>query len=101
MTIPDGWHSTVRRLKRDLPPPHPVSVRTVKSIKTGEHGYTEFDGKRFTIYIERGCHGCMWWTLAHEWGHLSEQGWTRGRQPHPDSMGPYYMQAYRIVFDAD
>lgn len=99
--VPDGWNSIVRRLKKELPPPFPVTVQTVDAIKADMYGYTEFDGERLRIVIERKCLkcgcDCMFWVLLHEWLHAMDH-WHLDRNDHPDSAGAYYMQAYRIIF---
>lgn len=101
--VPSEWVKTINRLKRELPPAFPVSVRTVSFIK-GKHGYTEFNGERLTIVIERACGGCncdsMYWVLLHEWLHAMDH-WHLDQQDHADTGGVYYMKAYRIIFQVE
>jgi hypothetical protein len=98
MSVPDGWHSTVRRLKKELPPPLPVSIRTKKDIP-GRLGHCWKRGGRFYIEIAQGCQDCMYHTLAHEYAHLFD--WHDGIKEHSESFGCWFARAYQVVYETE
>lgn len=96
--IPKDWRKTVNRLKRELPPPKPVKVRTKKHIK-GRLGQCWESNGIFYIEIAQGCQDCMYSTLAHEYAHLFD--WHDGIKEHSESWGCWFARAYQVVFETE
>jgi len=108
-TNKEFW-AAVRRLRTQLPPSHPVKVRTVAAIhyhvahiKMSYHGE-----KRWTlIRIVRGTDTEMADALCHEWSHLLDWSGTdvsaleRKRREHTAQWGAIYAKCYRIVFETE
>ncbi len=105
----DFWRA-VRRLRKQLPSPHPVTIRTVRSLGDNVSGHIKMSlhGNRETlIQIVRGTFSEMSDALAHEWAHLlnwsacSTSELERKRMEHTAQWGAIYAKCYRIVFETD
>lgn len=96
--IPSDWRQTVNRLKRELPPPLPVSVRTAKHIE-GMHGWADKRGDRFVICVEQNVPYLMFLVLCHEYAHLFD--WHDGIKEHSESWGCWFARAYQVVFETE
>lgn len=94
--IPRDWTRTVNDLRKKLPPPLPVEVRTVHKCEV--LGHTEKLGDRFRIVVLRGCVECMYATLVHEWSHLFDWLEHEGHPEHSESWGVWYARAYNVVY---
>jgi len=97
--IPSDWTKTVNRLKKAIPPPYPVTVRTKKILDHDRLGQCWFENGRFYVEIKRCCPDCMFMTLVHEYAHLFD--WHDDIKEHSESWGVWVARAYQIVFETD
>lgn len=105
----EKFRSIVRDLKKKFPPPFPIRIRTVKTLK-GYLGKTQFieGGKNpyFLITLMQDKYQNFLDVLIHEWGHVLS--WKVGfnnedRQKifHDEGWAVEYSKLYRYVFEPE
>ena len=99
------WRCLIRKLKGELPPGVPVTVRTqkLKDI-SGDSDRVMKLGRMVGIRIrisDDPCWSCRVDTLIHEWAHAMEWSahWVDGspKQDHGETWGVWYAKAYCLL----
>lgn len=96
------WARCIAALRKELPPPYPVRVRTVRQLDFGTLSLERENGKRYfdlrisciATFTERLD------ALKHEWAHaLCPTGWNDDseRDEHDEAWGIWYARAYQVV----
>lgn len=98
--VPACVREAAARLRKKLPAPHPVKVRTGKTLSLLAAAECRFERKKFTIVLdpeELGTDRDWMEMLAHEWAHTLV--WqVPGEQDHGSMWGAAYAKCYCVVF---
>lgn len=99
MTTNQKWRKLIAWLRRNFPPEHTVTVKSVPM--TDCHGWTDFpDGcgpRSFDVRINRNkCFALRVDTIIHEWAHvLTWFGAETYNEDHSAEWGVQYAKIYR------